>query len=221
MVRRTAGNYVDLINRLHFIVRKVYGIKVNCTVRNNRVDSVADNLGLLVNFLKHKMLIAALFSGLSVPFYLNKRLLDDLAVDVVEGNGALFELCYLHIADVVNLTGIFQNSRNVRCNIALTVGDTDYHGAVLASAVDLAGEVLEHNAERIRTADTNHSSCDSVRGTKIVLLIVVVNEFNGYLCIGLRLELVALLDKLLALLLIVLDDTVVNADNVAVVRTVG
>ena len=77
------------------------------------MDSIAYDLGLLMNFLEHKVLITALFGCLCVPFDLCERLLDLLTVDIIEGNAALYKLCDLHIAYIVNISCVLENCRYI------------------------------------------------------------------------------------------------------------
>ena len=66
-----------------------------------------------MDLLEHEVLVAALFSSFCVPLYLCEFLLDLLTVDVVESYSALFKLSYFIVADVVNVSCVLEDSRNV------------------------------------------------------------------------------------------------------------
>ncbi len=169
---------------------------------------------------KHKVLIAALFSCLCVPFNGFELLFNFLTVEVIELNLALGESCKLMVANVINVSCIFKNSRNVRRKICFSVRHTDYHRAVLSCNIDLSGVGIKHNCQSIRASDSYKCMIKSIyRGTEI-LFIIVVNKLDSYLGIGCGVEGVALLGELCTQLLIVLDDTVVNTDNISVIRVV-
>ena len=217
MIGRAAGDNIDLLDLLHFLIGEIHAVKMHLTVCHDGIDRIADDLRLLVDLLEHEMLIAALFGGFRIPLDLGQLLLQHLAVDVVEGHIALFELRDLHIADVIDIAGVFQDRRNIRGDIALAVRDADDHRAVLAGAVDLARIVLEHDAERIGAADADHCAGDRFDRQLRILLVVVVDHLDRDLGIGLGVERIALLDELFALLLIILDDAVMDGDDIAVV----
>ena len=74
--------------------------------------------------------------------------------------------------------------------------------------------ILKHQGQRIRPADPDHRAVDRVHRPQRVLLAVVVDQLDGHLRVRLGIEYVALADQLLAQLLIVFDDAVVNADDI-------
>ena len=87
--------------------------EINSSVLNDRIYSILDNLRLFVNFFEHEMLISAFFGSLCIPLYLNKLFFDLFTVNIIENSIALFKFCNFHIAYVINVSGIFQNSRNI------------------------------------------------------------------------------------------------------------
>ena len=95
------------------------------------------------------MLITALFSSFGIPLYLGELFLDLITVDVVECSLALFKPSYLHITDIVNVSCIFEYCGNVRSNVGLSVGNADYHRAILTCGIDFSREVLEHDTKSI------------------------------------------------------------------------
>ncbi len=217
MVSRTAGNYVYLAQRLYLFISQPEFVKHDSAVLDNRVYGIPDDLGLFVYLLEHEVLIAALFCGFGVPLYLGEFLCYLLTLDIVELYFALRQLCYLQIADIINVPCIFEYGRHIGSHISFAVSDTYYHGAVLAGCVDLFGIFLEHNAQRITAAYTYHSPRDGVNRTLAVLAVVVVYQLNSDFGISLRPESVACLYQLLFKFLIVLYDAVVYRDDIFIV----
>ena len=113
MICRAAGDDIHLVECLHLLIRKVNGIEVNNAVLHHRIDGVTNHLRLLVNLLEHEVLVATLFGRFCIPLDFRKRLFYDLGINVIECNITLFEFGNLHVADVVNIAGIFENGRNV------------------------------------------------------------------------------------------------------------
>ena len=56
-------------------------------------------------------------------------------------------------------------------------------------------------------------SRDGIDGAKVILLIIVINQFNNYFRIGLAVERIAMFQQLFFQLGIVLDDTVMYAND--------
>ena len=96
----------------------------------------------------------------------------------------------------------------------------DDHRAAVTGAKDLTGVVREHEAKRIGTAHTENGTGDGAQRAFPILFIVVVNEFDDALGIGLGVELIAVSLELVPDLLIVFDDTVVDTDDRVVIRVV-
>ena len=192
--------------------------QVDPAVLQNAVQGIADSGGLFVDLLEHEMLIAALFGGLGVPGDLGGLVLDHIAVQVIENDLARGEARHLEIADVIDRAGMLQNGRDIGGQIALAVGDAENHGAVLPGGEDLAGVVAEHQGEGIGAADTDHGARNRVHGAELVFLVIVVDQLDDHLGIGLGIEGIAVPQELGLELGIVLDNAVVDADDTGLDR---
>ena len=62
---------------------------------------------------------------------------------------------------------------------------------------------------------------DRINRSAEIFLIIIVNQLDRYLGVRLRIEPVTVANQLLFQFLVILDDPVVNADDVAIVAAVG
>ena len=174
-----------------------------------------------MNLLNHEMLIAGLLRGLRIPFNLYKLLFNLVTVQIVEGNLSLLYPAQLHIADIIYISRMLQNRRHIRRNIGFSVSHSQNHGAVFSRHIDLFRIIPEHDSKRIGTADTHHGMVQCVHRRPQILFIIIIHQLNGHLCIRFRIETVSVLQKLLLQLLIIFNNSIVNADNGSLVIAVG
>ena len=179
-----------------------------------RISSVSPGGGLFVDFLDHEMLVPAFFGSLGVPGDLDRIVDDFVSVQIVEGDRTRTQPGNLEIADIVHLTGVFQNRRDVGSQEAFAVGDADDHGAVLPGGEDLAGEVFEHQGQRIGAPHADHGSGDGIDRAELIFFIVIVDQLDDDFGIRLGIEAVVVAKQLGFQLDIVFDDAVVDADHV-------
>ena len=131
------------------------------------------------------MLISAFFCRLCIPVDGFHFFLNFFTVKIIESYFPFGQLCKLQIADIVDISGIFQYSRNVRCKIAFAACYTDNHRTVFSGSIDLTGIFLEHDSKCIRTTDSYKSVVQSIYGSSEVLLVVIIDQLNSYFCISL------------------------------------
>ena len=166
-----------------------------------------------MNFLDHKVGIAALFGRLVVPCDGERRLFNGVFVDVHHRhlvglqNG---DLAGLH--DQI-LLGVFDEGGDVASHEVFPVAKADQKGVFLPHADDFAGFVLADDAKGIGAADIAQRldhSVEKVAG----LLVVVVHQMRGGLGVGLRGKSVALFGQKGLELLVVFNDAVVQQRDV-------
>ena len=216
MISTAAGNYAYLVNLFDILIAEADSAHIQLAVNQYGIQSIAYCLRLLVNFLHHEMLKACFFGSFGIPFDFGQRFFDYFFINIIESNLAVSQTSHFQIADVINLTGVFQNSRNVAGNIAFAVLYADDHRAVLTGNINFTGIFLEHYCQSIGTAHTNHSMAQSIGRSMLVFFIVVVNQLNGNLGISLRIEGVTVMQQLFLQLLIVFDNTVVYGNYIAI-----
>ena len=216
MVSTAAGNDADLVNLFDILIAEADSAHIQLAVNQYGIQSIAYCLRLLVNFLHHEMLKACFLGSFGIPFNFGQRFFNYFFINVVEGNLAVSQTSHFQIADVIYLTGVFQNSRHVAGNIAFAVLYADNHRAVLTGNINFTGIFLEHYCQSIGAAHTDHGMAQSIGRSMLVLFIVVVNQFNGNLGISLRIEGIAVMQQLFLQLLIVFDNTVVYSNYIAI-----
>ena len=127
MVCRTAGNDVDLIEGIEVIripLELVHddGLAV---LRNALAHRIADCLRLLVDFLKHEVLVAALLGSLSIPVDLKDLLRHRLAAAVRDFDGILRDDSELAIVEDIGAARARDDGRDIRCDEVLALADAD------------------------------------------------------------------------------------------------
>ena len=107
MVSGAAGYNVNSLQTAQFFIADTYLGEINAPILQIMMQGIADNLGLLVNLLHHEMLKAAFFRRLSIPLYRYSLFLNFFSVNIVKMNCRIFQHSNFHVADVINLSGIF------------------------------------------------------------------------------------------------------------------
>ena len=123
------------------------------------------------------------------------------------------KLCELKISNVIHITSVFQNCRDIRSHIGSAIRNTNNHRAILTRHPYLARIITEHQLKRIGTAHTNHRLGNGIDRAEVVLLIIVVHQLDNHFGIRLAVKRIAVFQQLFFQLGIVLDDTVMNTDN--------
>ena len=136
-----------------------------------------------MDLFHHEMLESSFFCCFCIPVDHFHLLLDFFPIKVVESNLTLTYTGHLHIADIINISGIFQDSRNIRSNISFSILHTKDHRAVLSCDINFFRIITEHDRKCIRSTDTDHRMIDRIYRSSLIFLIVVVNQFHGYFCI--------------------------------------
>ena len=150
-----------------------------------------------MDLLDHEMFVSCFFCCLGIPFNDFHFLLDLIAVQIVEGDLSLFHTCHFHVADVINVPGIFQDCRHIRGNVGGTVCHAQDHGAVFSRHIQLSRIFFKHNGKGIRTADTHHGMVDGIDGSSQVFFIIIVYQLHSHFCICRGIEGVSLAGQLI------------------------
>ena len=221
MIGGAAGHNVDSGDGANRVLAEAQVSQVDGSVLHGGVEGVGNGLGLLMDFLHHEVLEAGLLRRLGIPLNLHRFLGDLVAVQVVEGDLPRAQPGHLQIADVVHRAGVLQDGGDIRGQIAFPVFHPQDHGAVLPGHIDLPGIVLEHDGQSIGAPDADQGVVDGIHRGALVFLVVIVDELDGHFRIGRGVEGIALLAKLVLQLLIVLDNSVVDAHHIEVIGAVG
>ena len=164
------------------------------------------------------MLKAALLCRLSIPLNLSQFPGNLISIQVVKRNCSICQTGHLHISNIIYLTGIFQNSRNIRSHIAFAVSHSQNHGAVLSCHINLPGIITEHHCQSIGTTDTHHGMIDSIYRSSFIFFVIIINQLNCRFCICGRIKDIALSHQLILQFLIIFNNTIMNAHNISIIR---
>ena len=170
-----------------------------------------------MDLLQHEMLVACFFSCFCIPFDLRWLFLNLISVQIVKGNSSICQTCHLQISDVINIAGIFQNRRNIRSHIAVSVLHANNHRTILTGNINLPGIILEHDRQGIRAADPDHGMVDGIHRSMLIFLVIVIDELHCHFGVCGRIELIVLAKKLILQFLIILNDTIVNANHISII----
>ena len=108
-------------------------------------------------------------------------------IDIVEMHFVCGELCNLHIIDIVYISRLVQDRRHIRCYQIARRAPSDDQRTVLSRREKPARIIVEHNAERIRTADTEHASGQRLqRGARLLIIIIHQLYRDLRICLGVK-----------------------------------
>ena len=167
------------------------------------------------------MLKAAFFRCLRVPLNGLQILGDFLTVQIVESDFPFAYPGHFHVADVIDISGVFQDRRHIGSQIGFSVRHTQNHGAVFSGGINFLRVIFKHHRQGIRTADADHGMVDGIHRGALVFLIIIVNEFYSHFRVCLRVKGIALSQQLILQLLIILNNAVVNGDDISIVADMG
>ena len=171
---------------------------------------------LFVDLLHHEMLIAALFCRPGFPGDLGNRYLNLISVQIEEMYLSRKDPCRLMISDIIHLPGVIQESRHIGGKIGLAFRDAQDHGTVLPGSIDFTGIVLEHQRQSVASPYPDHHTVDGVDGPDLIFFVVIVDQLDHDLRVGLTVEGIVMSQQLFLQLFVILDDPVVNPDYVGV-----
>ena len=183
MICRTTCNDVDLINVLNVFVCKSDFRKINLSVFYNRIQSILNCLRLLMDLFHHKMLKTSFFCCFCIPLNRFHPFLDFFAVQVVESDLTFTNACHFQVTDIIYVSCVFQDSRNVRCNIRFSIRHAKDHRAVFTGYINFFRIIFKHDRKCIRTTDTNHRMVNCINRSSLIFFIIVIYQFNSNFCI--------------------------------------
>ena len=166
-----------------------------------------------MDFFHHEMLKAAFFGSLGIPLDFSGLLLDLITIEIIKMSLAWNKFCKLKVTNIIYIASVFQNCRNIRSHIGLTICNADNHRAVLTRHPNLTRIIPEHQLKSVGTTDTHHRLSDGIDRAEIILLIIVVHQLDDHFGIRLAIKRIAVFQQLFFQFSIVLDDTVMYAND--------
>ena len=213
MPGRAAGNYIDLADRFYFFLRDSHRSKIDGSVFEHRIQSILYGAGLFMDLFHHEMLESAFFCRLGIPLDLGGLFLNLFPIQIEEAGFSRCEPGKLQIADIINVSCIFQNGRDIGSHIGLTLGDPDDHGAVFTRHPDLSRIVFKHQTQGIGTAHTYHGLGNGIHGTHFIFFVIVIHQLDDYFGISLTVEGVAMLQQFFFQFHIIFNNPVMDTHN--------
>ena len=140
-------------------------------------------------------------------------LLHFVAVKVIEGDSAWHHLGKLKVSNVVDISCVFKDCRNIGGDIGFAIVYSDDHGAVFTGYPDFSRVILEHQLQGIASPDSHHGLGNGIDGTDAVFLVVVVHKLYDHFSICLAVESISMLQELILQLLIVFNDSIVDSHH--------
>ena len=186
MVGGAAADDIDAAHSAQIFLGQRKLRKVDFAVLQARRKRIAHGGGLLVDLLHHKMLVAALFGSLGIPFHGGHLAGDGFFVDVEKFDLARAEAGNLQIVNVVDIAGVLEQCGYIGGDDGAVLAATDDQRAVLAHGVNDAGLVGKQDAQGVRAAHAHHRAGDSIqRVPGGIPGVVVVEQLRHDLGVGL------------------------------------
>src|SRR5215510_8306306 len=120
-----------------------------CVERDSSLHRIAHGAWLLVNFLEHEMLEAALLRHDRIPRDPLDRWLHRVAFEVDNANGVLVDDRDLAVAEKENVARVLENRWYVRGDKELAIAEADNHRRTLA-----------HGDDRVRLVCIDNRECE-------------------------------------------------------------
>ena len=223
----SASGDVDFLRVLEFGFRDLHFVEedVSGFLRNPSQRGVTHRAGLLVDFLEHEVLEAALFRHDRVPGHVLDLADDGLPVEVGELHA--FGRNYGHVAvtEEKQVAGVIKDRRNVGGDEVLVLAQADNGGRAVAGSNNLVGLINCDYRQREYAGQLADCLADAlfqrwamtVRGLKKILLDQVRDHFG----VGFGGELVAFFNQFALQRNVVLDNAVVHDDDAPSAITMG
>ena len=176
-------------------------------------DGVAGRGGLLVDFLEHEVLVAALLRRDRVPQHALAGLRHLPARIVGEHDARPGDHRHLLVAEEHHVARVRQDGRNIGSHEELVVAQANHDRRAVADRHDLLGVVQRYQHQREHPAHHLERAPDGA--FQAVAAHLAFDQVRDDLGVGLGLERVALALQFALQLEIVLDDAVVHHDDLA------
>ena len=217
MVSRAAGHDINLADAADPLIIQTDLCQIQLVLPDNGIQCICDCFRLLMDLLHHEMLKTGFLRCLCIPLNDLRLLLDLLAIQIVKSDLTRFYTCQLQISDIINISCILQDRRNIRCDIGFSILHTQDHRAVFSRYKDLFRIITEHHCQRIGTTDTHHGMTHCLNRRSAVFLVVIIHQLHSNLRICGRIKRISPAEKLLLQLLVILDNAVMHSCHISVI----
>ena len=183
--------------------------------------AVAQNLGLLEDFLEHEMPVSALLGSLDIPFYgLHPVVHGTQILHPADGKGGAGDTNHLPIFEEDHLARVGKKGRDVGSDKVFTGADPENEGRRHAGCIEGVRLVLAHEADRIGAM--GHGERPGKGLAQIWFSpVAFLYEIDQNLGIRLRMEDIAPGSKILLDFQIVFYDAIVYQSQRGIIAQVG
>ena len=215
MPRRAARDDAHLLHGAQRVFRDVEVLEEDLSAieRDAAENRVARGGRLLVDFLEHEVLVAALFRRDWIPHHALCRLRDRAPLVISELHAGSRDDRHLLVAEKHDVARVREDGWDVGRDEEFLLAEADDDRRTVADRDNLLGVFNRHQDDREHAAHVRQRSADRIVQT--VAMHLALDEVGDDLGIRFRLERVSLLLELFLQLQIVLDDPVVNDDDLA------
>ena len=217
VISGAAGYDIDLLDVPDAFFFQANFTEVDLSILEHGIQRIQYCLWLFMDLFHHEMLISGFFRCFCIPFNGFQLSLDLISIKIVEGDFAFFHTRHLQISDIIYIAGVFQDRRYVRSDKGFIFCHSKDHGAVFSGYIYFTRIILEHDRKGIGTTDTYHGMCDGIHRCSLIFLVIIIDQLDCYLGIGLRIESIAFTGELIFQFLIVLNDAVVDCYDITIV----
>ena len=170
MVGSSAGDNHNALGFLPFFVKaklvKLYVNRNSAFKNKTRSHCVCKNFWLLVDFLKHKMLVAAFFRGRNIPVNMERLLYYAVSVLVKKINMVFVKNCDFFLVKEVNIAGVLKDSRNIACNKVFILAKPHNERTFFSCGNNSVWEVLAQNSKSVAAFQAVYSRLYSFKNIK-------------------------------------------------------
>src|ERR1017187_6534396 len=198
---------------IHFIQENAAGLLPHAPQRG-----IAHGARLLEDLLEHEMLVAALFRHDGVPQNVGDLAVHRVAVEIAQPDAARGEYGHIAVGQEKHVAGVVENGGDVGSDEVLVVPDADHHRRPGARRHDLVGIGARDRGQREHAGNLLHGPA---HGFLEVAREVSLDQVRDHFSVRFRLENVAFGLEALFQWQIVLDDSVVHHDHVALAVAMG
>ena len=188
-------------------------------LRDAAQSGIANRAGLLINFLEHEMLEAALFRQDRIPGHMLDLPPHRPSVEVRKMHAVGRDHGHIAVRQKENVARMMQNCRHIRSDEILVVAQSNHRRRPVARRHNLVGLVARNHRQRENSGQLLHRLPHRIFQRRAAVPFeldgIFLDQMRNDFGIGLGGEVVAFFDQLLFQAEIVLDDPVVHDHDLA------
>ena len=189
MVGGAAADDIDAVKAFDLLIGEFNVVQLDLVILSNSGgEGLAQGVGLLLDFLHHEVLVAALFCGVDVPVHMLEFLEDGVSVLIEESDAVRLDDSEFTVVHLVHFPGVVQDSGNVRGNVVALRADGHNEGAGAFDSDECVRVIGVENTEGVGALKHFYSFQN---GLKEVAVVVFVQQHGDNFCVGVTVENIA------------------------------